>query len=366
MVVTRLVCENFRNLQNLDLPLKQGFVVVTGENGAGKTNLLESIYFTGTLRRFPESRLDQLFQIDKKFLRLRLIAQNQEEQIQEVVGEIQGEKRLFRYKINNVETARNHYAAILSVISFLPQDLNLLGHSPANRRRYLDEALSLTSAQYRHVLNQYDQILRQRNEFLGSFANHKQSINLLGSQLEIWDEKLAECGSFLNLTRGLFLEYLNNNLRNVLSSLSWDWEEVEFEYQMSGGKTKKEFLVKLQAVRNLEQERGITMVGPHRDDFKTMIQGRRAVGLISRGQTRTLILALKFLERQYHKEKIEKSPIVLLDDVFSEFDRAHQQKLLDFLKGFEQVFFTTTHLEEVEKFLPPGSLIYKIANGGVD
>ncbi len=356
MVISQLTLENFRNLQNPDLRLNQGFLVLVGPNGAGKTNFLESIYFAASLRRFPESQVRQLFQEGKSFLRVKFSAVASEEPVtQEVFTEISEEKISQIYKINNVPAARNQYTGLLPVISFLPQDLNLLTRSPGNRRRYLNETLSLVSAQYRYTHRQYEQALKQRNQAL--------QYETPPTDLEIWNEKLAEYGSFVCTAREIFLNYLNQNLGSIVSLLSPELLGLKFLYQMSAARSKQEFLAKLKANFAKDFESGSTSSGPHRDDFQTRIDSKEAVGYLSRGQIRSLTLALKFLEKQYVQEKLERNPILLLDDVFSEFDTAHQQKLAEFLKSFEQVFLTTTHWEEVKDFLPSTTQIYEIDNG---
>lgn len=349
MFITNIVLENFRNFESLDLKFDRGFIVLAGPNGAGKTNFLESIYFGSSLRRFPETKYSQLYREGQGFMRVRLTAQNEESHIQEVFSEVRDGKHTRQYKVGNVERARNQYQSSLPVISFLPQDLNLLTRSPGNRRRYLNETLSLVSPQYRHAHVQYDHALRQRNELL-----KKISIAVVpethAAELSVWDEKLAEYGSFVCTGREHFLEYVNANLQEVTGTMSPELGTVSFAYRMSGAKSKDVFLEKLRRAISEKFQWATTSVGPHRDDFTALISGKEAVGYLSRGEMRSLTLALKLIERKYVEERTGKGPIVLLDDVFSEFDPAHQQKLVDFLKTLKQIFLTTAQPDEVRAY----------------
>lgn len=343
--------ENFRNFANLDLPTSQGFVVLSGPNGAGKTNFLEAIYFGALLRRFPESKRAQLLKEGAGFFRIT-IRSEPDEQRQEVFAEVRDAKFFLQYKFNNTSLVRNQYQAVLPVISFLPQDLGLLTRSPGGRRRYLDETLALVSAQYRYAALQYEKALRQRNEILET-----------GGELDIWDEQLAQHGSFITTARESFLRYLNDNLAQVASRLYPELAAVSFSYQMAGAKTKAEFLILLERSRAQDKQRTATGTGAHRDDFVAQIGGKAAVGFLSRGQMRSITLALKILEKEYLEDKLGKTPIMLLDDVFSEFDSLHQENLVNFLKTLPQVFLTTAHLEEVKSFLPRDTQIFDIENG---
>ena len=352
MWLTNLAIKNFRNLESLDLKTHQGFVVLTGPNGAGKTNFLEAIYYGCTLQKFPESKIQQLFQDQSNFFNIKLSYQTEElgePQFLEVILEQKEERYSYLAKHNHQLIARGRYAGLLPEISFLPQDLHLLTRSPAARRRFLNDTLVFNSAQYRFALDQYEKALRQRNDLW-------QKIKFQGAdpkEMEIWDEKLAEFGSELTKSRQTFIDYLNQRSKAVLEILSPELAHIKFSYQTTGAGNKQEFLKKILMMRAKEQELGTTSLGPHRDDFKATLGGNDVVGYISRGQLRSITLALKILEKNYLEENLNLSPIMILDDVFSEFDQNHQRKLIDFLKTLKQVFLTTTHLEEFKNFLPP-------------
>lgn len=361
MIIERVVLENFRNFESLNLSINQGFVVLVGANGAGKTNFLEGIYFGSSLRRFPESQLQQLLKQGKQFFRIKIENRGPEEQRQEVYCENENGKITYRLQIDKQQAARSKYAGVAPVVSFLPQDLTLLTRSPNNRRRFLNESLSNVFADYRNALSNYEKVLEHRNELLQKIGNKAPAPD----ELSIWDEQLAEHGSLITDRREKFEEFVNQDLGRVLQAIFPELGEVKLHYQKSGGASVDEFLKKLAAAQSKERELLTTAVGPHRDDFWLGAKGEPLVGFVSRGQMRSLVLGLKTLQKAYIEKARGDSPIMLLDDVFSEFDQPHQQRLIDFLKSFGQVFMSTVHLEEILNYLPERTQIIKIKDGQI-
>ncbi len=331
-------------------------MVLVGPNGTGKTNFLEGIYWGATLKRFPGTKLSQLLKEGEGFYKISLEFHGKDDESLGLVCEEQEGKYKFQYKSNNLTISRSKYAGQIPVISFLPEDLNLLTHSPSGRRRFLNEALSAVSVEYRHALSQYEKTLKQRNE----------ALQIPNSDLEIWNEQFADFGSKIIHERQKFMEYIRNNLEAIASKLSKSFSDLSIEYHISGRPDKWEFLQEIQKLKAHEQAAATTLIGPHRDDFEFFDSKHTIVGYLSRGQMRAIILALKFLERDYLQAKLNQTPIMLLDDVFSEFDEPHQQALIEFLKTFDQVFLTTAHSKEVQAFLPVGSQIFKVNQGEIN
>ncbi len=359
MHISRVSFLNFRNFQSLDLIANQGFVILSGRNGAGKTNFLEGLYYGTSLRKFPESKMGQLFREGETFFKVRTEFGGGEGVKREVGVEFAEGKYVYQFKINNLELTRNNFPRGMAVISFLPQDLNLLTGAPGRRRRFLDEVLTSSSPAYRYALLQYEKALRQRNEAWGEIKKGEAAL----PEIEIWDERLAEFGYTITRERETFVQYLNKYFANIVQNLSPELTTIRFVYENAGSASKEGFIQKLLAARPKEQELGGTIVGPQRDDFRCFLKERDVVGFLSRGQMRAITLALKILEKQYLEVNSSRSPILLLDDVFSEFDLEHQQKLAAFLQTLPQVFLTTTHLEEVKAFLPDTIQVYTIENG---
>lgn len=352
MYIRKVNFQNFRNFETLEISLDTGFVVLAGPNGAGKTNFLEGICWGAGLRRFPGTKLDQLLHDGADFYRIALDFGSKEAEALELVCRTTEEGHKFSYKYNHLGVSRQRYIGHLPTVTFLPEDLNLLGHSPAGRRRFLDEALSAASADYQHALSQYQQALRQRNNALET-----------KSEVEVWDEHLADYGSQITAARRNFLEFINEKITSVLTAFSPTVKGCIVRYHLSGETTRDAFLQVLHQNRPRDERLMTTSVGPHRDDFEMFDNLQPIVGYWSRGEMRAAVLALKILERQ-HLEKIWTfPPVLLLDDVFSEFDEPHQHALVEFLKSFEQVFFTTAHIREVQSFLPPDAQLYNVKGG---
>lgn len=358
MIINQVSLQNFRNLKSLDLKLDQGFIVLAGPNGAGKTNFLEGIYFGSSLRRFPESKTHQLFQEGKEFFQIKL---GTTEKSWEAWCEQTGTGYGYKLKTNHQNTPRAKYTGGLPAISFLPQDLNLLTRSPGGRRRFLNETLAMTSPEYRHLHTQYTKVTRQRNDLLSKIKNGQAQI----SELAVWDEQLVEFGSGITRARGKLIDFLNTHFPEVIKLVSPELGEGRFIYQNSAPADPEQFFTRLEALQKKELEFGSTLLGPHRDDFRTLLGDKDVVGYVSRGQLRSITLALKILEKNYLEEQLHTPPVMLLDDVLSELDHEHQQRLIEFLKSLEQVFITTAHLEEIGELLPEQSRVYNIEAGAI-
>ena len=248
--------------------------------------------------------------------------------------------------INDVKMPITAMVGALPTVTFLPQDLELFTGSPGHRRTFLDQLLCQVSPEYLQTLMQYQKILKQRNALLRKIS---EGIARRGD-LAIWDEKAAESASIIILRRIELTEMLQCTLGQELQNLGEDWRDATIMYERKG--TTRDFEgVKEELLDLLShfQERDIvlrsTTIGPHRDDWKILVDERDIATFASRGQQRTAVLALLFLEVSYLELQRGERPVILLDDVFSELDEHHQQSLLKSLEG-HQVIITTTHVPE--------------------
>ena len=225
----------------------------------------------------------------------------------------------------------------------------------------MDEVLINSSKQYQYNQIQYEKILMQRNKLLQQISIKEAS----EQQLDLWDLQLAKFGSLVTTARASLFSYLNERFSEVITKLSPGLKQCRFLYKNSAEAEDQQFLEKLQSIRAKEREAVTTLLGPHRDDFQTLWQDQNLVGFLSRGQLRSITLCLKILEKHFLETVAASKPLLLLDDVFSEFDPAHQVKLGEFMQSFGQVFLTTAHLGEVKKYLPASSQIFQVENGEV-
>ena len=348
MRLSSLTLEQFRSYDRLDVDFSSGGVhVFLGPNGAGKTNILEAISVLSLLKSPRGADEQDMLQWGSDFYRVRatLHTDEGEERTFEVTSQIAPRKQKGGF-INDVRTKTAVMVGQLPTVLFLPQDLDLFTGSPSPRRSFLDTLLSQVSPEYSATFHMYQKVLKQRNTVLKKMAETGRG----HSDLQTWSEQLAAAGAFLTLKRLELIETLQCTLSEELSALGEEWKDVALLYERKGEQREemamKEELLELYA--HYEQRDLLlqsTTVGPHREDWRLEVSGRDIATFASRGQQRTALLALLFLEVSYLELKRGERPVVLLDDVFSELDEDHRHALLRSLKD-HQVLITTTHLPD--------------------
>lgn len=346
MRVRSLSLEQFRNYDSLTLDIEKGSVhVLLGENGAGKTNILEALSILSLTKSCLGTEEADLLRWGTEYYRVRadVVSDAGEELTLEVVSQIAPRKQKACF-VRDVRTPVSEMVGLLPVVLFLPRDLELFTGQPAERRRFLDQMLCQVSPLYLQHLATYQKILKQRNSLL----RHIREGNARPSDLEVWNTTLAETGASVTVQRLELMEVLQCSLPKELEALSEAWEDVELCYLRKGeSHTQEECSRELLQLLQHYQERDIllssTTVGPHRDDWELSVEGRNITTFASRGQQRTAVLALQFLEVSFLELRRNEKPIILLDDVFSELDDRHQCALLESFDA-HQVLITTTHL----------------------
>jgi len=251
------------------------------------------------------------------------------------------------FVIDSKKTARIPAKQKHPVVLFEPEDLRLLHGSPARRRQFIDRFISQLNPLYGPSLRKYERALKQRNNLLKSPYNSDE-------QLFAWNIALAEHGAYLIEQRIAFIEQLNQNLAGLYQDIAGTRDDVSIHYSHTFvGDIKQKLLNELHA--HLERDRylGSTSVGPHRHDVIFEINHSPALSIASRGEVRTIVLALKFLEVEITEQLTGKTPIILLDDVFSELDATRQKLLTSQLKGHQIIITSATshagkHLHHVE------------------
>jgi DNA replication and repair protein RecF len=269
-------------------------------------------------------------------------------------------------RINGVSRRVMDLVGQVNVVLFLPQDLTLVEGPPAERRRYMNVTLCQTDAEYCRALDTFEKALGQRNALLKRIAEN----DARPDQLEYWDEQLTSSGAVVVAGRQRLLRELEVKARRVHRDLSGGSEDLELRYQpgfvatannsgqlsfevlgldlnrqFSVDEVAAQFGARLSAARGEEIERGMTLVGPQRDELRLMVNGRDLGLYGSRGQARTAVLALKLAELEWMRETMGEWPILLLDEVVAELDAARRAYLLDRVKGVSQALLTTTEPE---------------------
>lgn len=328
--------QQFRSYANDSFEFQPGVNIIVGPNASGKTNLLESILVIargGSYRAHDMdliahgadwARLDALVDGDERTVKLvRVPAQ---EKIYEIDGRVLRKLSLER---------------TLPVVLFEPNHLSLLTGSPEKRRDYLDDLLTQTTAGYGATLRAYKRTLAQRNSLL-------KSGHVTAEYLFPWDVRLSELGARIVRARSGLVESLNEKVAGLYKDLSQSDTQVSVTYQVGADPQQYEsvMLRQLELRRQDDVVRGFTSFGPHRDDLLVSFNGSPAEDVASRGETRTFVLCLKVLELQLLQEARDVTPLLLLDDVFSELDGVRRKALTTHLQPY-QTFITTTDADVV-------------------
>lgn len=286
---------------------------IVGENGCGKTSILEAIYEAMQGKSFRAVDRE-ILKRDEEFYRVEL----EYEDGRKVIVVFDGEKKEFL--VEDKKTRRLPKKSKYPVVLFDPDDLNLVGSSPTSRRNYFDRVFSQLSEAYGVALNKYNKALKQRNELL------KQEAVDLGD-LFSWDVLLTKYGAELGKVRAEFTEQMNEKLTEIYRSIAENEDEVELKYVSEVG-SESEFLKKLEDGFERDKILGHTSFGVHHDNYEFEFNQVKADGSASRGEVRSMVIALKFIEAEMVMKKLGQLPVVLLDDVFSELDETRQKCLV--------------------------------------
>jgi DNA replication and repair protein RecF len=381
MVLTRLALINFRNYHRLNLELPPGPTLLRSDNAQGKTNLLESIYYLATTRSTfarAERQLVNWQAMERDplpFARLEGQVRRGQYSFQIDITLLPSEKGTVRkeMRLNGVKKRALDVVGQLNAVIFLPEDIELVTGSPSGRRRYLDATLCQIDPAYCRALTQYNKVLTQRNALLKQLAEGNESAlqSSVDEQLLFWDEQLAEGGAFLIVRRQGAIAQLDQ-LGRARYQLLGDQPEVFrlhyapsfdpqhrplLDYQRplsleellpsaqaspSAPEVAQAFKTHLRQARREELARGVTVVGPHRDDLHFTVDGVDMTLYGSRGQQRTTALALKLAEVELMIEATGQAPVLLLDDVMSELDAKRRARVMGMVDGVEQAILTTT------------------------
>jgi DNA replication and repair protein RecF len=362
MRVTGLRLVNFRNYPSLSLRPDAGLCVLTGENAAGKTNVLEALFLCSLGRSHRTVR-------DSEMVRKGESAGSVAVDMDTRNGPRRIECKLFsgdrkKMFIDGAPLSRSgELLGCLNVVMFAPEDLALIKDGPGERRRFLDMAISQLRPSYYYTLQQYNAALKQRNALL------KEPEGLDYDALECWDEQLSVLGAAIVLARAELVERMGIIAAEQHETLSDGSETLVAAYEPNVEPSDRESLAKtlrLALADTAERDvyRGSTSVGPHRDDLKLVINGSDVRVYGSQGQQRTTVLSLKLAQLEILRVEKEDSPVLLLDDVFSELDRNRQKMLLIAAQDC-QTFLTCTHIEEVAAAGVEQMQVYQVADRSV-
>jgi DNA replication and repair protein RecF len=398
MYLKHLSLTNFRNFARLDIDLPRRALVLVGSNAQGKTSVLEAIYFLAAFTSFQTHADRQLVNFDeaKKNLAVtRLVADYQRggskhrlevRLILEPVGTLNGQRLRKEVLLDGVKRGLNDIIGHFNAVIFVPQMSVVIEGAPDDRRRYINLAIAQTIPGYARALNDYSQTLTQRNALLKALAERGGD----PEQLTFWDETLVNAGAQIILWRIQAVQELERHAARAHHNLTRGKEILRLAYEpaydplpkpdgqlglkmdvavdrssMDIKMIREGFLDSLRRLRSDEIARGVTTIGPHRDELRFIANGVDLGDYGSRGQVRTALLALKMAEVAWMKERTGEMPVILLDEVMAELDHERRADLLTYLESAGQVLFTTTDLNLFSAQFVQRAEIWRVHEGKI-
>jgi DNA replication and repair protein RecF len=390
MYLSHLSLSNFRNYQQLDLPLGPGLSMFYGENAQGKTNLLEAVAMLSTSSSFHASSDREVvnWQAPEHIARLEASVQRREDDLDLSLAifdpnpvaipamaapvkaiEMPANTPRKRIKINGAPKKAIDMFGQLKVVLFAPGDLSLVDGSPEDRRRFLDRSLCQLQARYCQTWQKYRHLITQRSALLKRIRENREDPRML----EYMDEPMVVMASLLIYERTRMIAALNAQVNTLQDSISGGREHLEIVYRPSFHvnpewgliEGEQQYRQQLRDNRKKEIQQGMCLLGPHRDDLEFLVNGINMLTYGSRGQQRTTALSAKLAELEYMRSNTGEEPVLLLDDVFSELDSRRRDYLLQQICQHEQVLITATDFTGFPPELLEGAHTYQIVKGSV-
>ena len=399
MYLKHLSLTNFRSFARLDIDIPQRVVLLTGANAQGKTSVLEAIYFLAAFTSFQthvDRQIVNFHEAKKNTLAVtRLVADYQRGKskhrmevrlILEPTG-INGQRLRKEILLDGVKKAANEVIGHFNAVVFVPQMSQIIEGAPDDRRRYLNLALAQSTPAYARVLSEYNQALTQRNALLKMLSERGGN----SDQLEVWDDALTRLGAQLIMWRIEAVRQIERLASRVHHELTHGSEILRLAYEPAYDPLPKPsgqiglkldtvidrshleldeieagFRARLKELRSEEIARGVTTIGPHRDELRFLANNIDLGDYGSRGQVRTVLLALKLAEVNWMKDRTGEWPVILLDEVMAELDAQRRADLLKYVGESEQVLFTTTDLNLYEPDFVEKAEVWKVESGKVE
>ena len=364
MYLEKLMLQNFRNYTSLNMHLNKNVNIIYGNNAQGKTNLLESIYVLGLTKSHLSQLDNHLIQTGKEFCKLKAIVKKDKIKTKYEIDYTLDQKSL---KIDNQEIKKitDYINNSLNIIIFYPEDLEIIKGSPNNRRNFLNLELSQLSNNYLKLLNEFNKLLKIRNEYLKKMSKNEQYDK---TYFQIITNYFVDKSLIIYKMRKKFVEKLNENCGKIFFEIT-KINDFHLQYVPNfiedDNNFKEKMLEKLNKNLNKEIKFGSTLYGPHRDELEFFLGDKNLKIYGSQGQKRLAILATKLSEIDIFKQFKGTSPILLLDDVFSELDDIKKNNIIKYLSSDIQVIITTTELKKINKKKFSSVSVFKIKNGEI-
>lgn len=365
MQIESISVKNFRNYKNLNIKFNKNLNIFVGNNAQGKTNLLESIYVLAITKSHRMHIDNSLIKINEIFTKIvGNISSNSGDHVLEVLINIKGKS----VKIDSLVVKKiSDYISKLTVIIFYPDDLEIVKGSPSIRRKFLNIEIGQLNNKYLNILNDYNFLLKTRNEYLKGTNIAAVDLNyleiltnqLVDKAILIYKYRYEFLNSIDEKASVIFKNITNGKILNILY-------KPNIEFDIYNEESIKKLMIE-KFKKNIKREilQGTTIFGPHRDDFYFYIDDNEIKEYGSQGQQRLAVLCLKFAEIELFKEKTGEFPILLLDDIFSELDEIKKNNIIKYMNNDIQTFITTTDLNNIDSKLLKYSNIFTIENGEI-
>lgn len=344
MRINKLSLYNFKNHAQLKLDFTADITGVIGNNGKGKTNVLDAVYLLSTCKSYFNAIDYQLIKHGETVCSVNAVFSDQQQTDLQLTLE-QGKKKKLKRNDKQYDKLIDHIG-LINVVMITPDDVELVaGHSDV-RRRFIDICISQTDREYLNNLSEYQKVLEQRNKQLKLFAQHRHFDEII---IESYDAKLVPAGNYIYKKRVEVLAKLNAYFNEIYPTFSSGQEQVRFKYESDLHTRNFADILKEEINRDLAAER--TTAGLHKDDIQFEIDGFPLKRFGSQGQSKSFIVALKLAQYRFLAETLGTLPILLLDDMFEKIDEERAQRLIDMLMTdqYGQIILTDTHIERVRK-----------------
>ena len=357
MIIKSLSLNDYRNYDTLNIEFDEGTNILYGDNAQGKTNILEAIYLSSTTKSHKGSNDKEIINFNKEEAHIQTVILKDG-----IDTKIDMHLRPSKSKIIAIDGSKIKKAAdllgILNVVFFSPEDLSIIKNGPSERRRFVDMELCQLDSFYLYNLSNYNKIINQRNKLLKDIYFNPS----LKETLNIWDSQLVSYGSKIIERRISFCDQICEILKNYHSKLTGGKEDISIKYEPNVLIDEYERKLSLSQEKDISAK--MTIVGPHRDDFSFIVNDIDIRKYGSQGQKKTAAISLKLSELFLLKEKINETPILLLDDVFSELDEIRQKLLIENLKEVQTIITCTGIKKNIFELLKPNK-IFKVENSKI-
>ena len=381
MYVSHLTLTNFRNYHHLEIDLPEGLLVFSGGNGQGKSNLLEALYLLSIAKAYraggDREAISRTAVEDRGHAQVVGVVRRERDRVRILVDmalegswdDVERPPHLRKeVRIDGIHVSASDLVGAANAVLFDAEDIRLVTGAPSTRRRFLDILICQLDRVYLRSLQRYQKVVYQRNHLLRRVRERRSR----AGELDFWNEALVEEGVYLMLRRHRTVEELRSMIVELHRELTDSGEELSIEYapgvpleRPDETEVRRSFELAIQQGAEREIALGATQSGPHRDDVRLTLGGMEAGVYASRGQARTLAVALKLVEGMLLERERGESPVLLLDDVLSELDEARRRLLLERVTRSQQAIVSTTDLDRIDVSYRARAVGFRVERGSI-